>query len=97
MGGTGYQGRVLEGGAEILATFTPDQIKRLIAFKPKRTNQTRTHAAALLILDGGYRISEGNKHRLVPLSVEMQKSLYPTPPSIQALEDCSSEPGTIPR
>ncbi len=70
---------------------------RLIAFKPKGVNETRTHIAALLILDGGYRISEllelpcegcdfdnlivkvrgkGNKHRLVPLSIEMRKILY---------------------
>ena len=82
---------------KIIATLTPEQMARLIAFKPKGTNATRTHAAAVLILDGGYRISElldlpyescdfenlvvkvrgkGNKHRLVPLSVEMRKKLY---------------------
>ena len=81
----------------MIATLTPDQIKRLIAYKPKGVNQTRTHTAALLILDGGYRISEllglpfdlcdfenlvvkvrgkGGKYRLVPLSIEMRKTLY---------------------
>ncbi|MGA2725310.1 MAG: tyrosine-type recombinase/integrase [Bryobacteraceae bacterium] len=41
-----------------MATLAPEQIKRLVSFKPKGINQTRTHTAALLILDGGYRISE---------------------------------------
>ena len=31
---------------------------RLIAFKPRGVNETRTHTAALLILNGGYRLSE---------------------------------------
>lgn len=82
---------------KIIATLTPEQMARLISFKPKGVNETRTHMAALLILDGGYRISEllelpcegcdfqnlvvkvrgkGNRHRLVPLSVEMRKHLY---------------------
>lgn len=82
---------------KVLATFTPDQIKRLLAFRPKRRNEVRAHTVALLILDGGYRISEvlgllyehcdfdnlvvkvrgkGNKHRVVPLSMEMRKVLY---------------------
>jgi integrase/recombinase XerD len=43
---------------KVLATLTPEQIRRLVSFKPKGINQTRTHTAALLILDGGYRISE---------------------------------------
>jgi len=43
---------------KVLATLTPEQIKRLVSFKPKGINQTRTHTAAMLILDGGYRISE---------------------------------------
>jgi integrase/recombinase XerD len=43
---------------KILATLTPDHIQRLIRFKPTGINQTRAHTIALLILDGGYRISE---------------------------------------
>jgi integrase/recombinase XerD len=87
----------LKTDAKVLATLTMDQIRRLVAFRPKGVNQTRTHTAALLILDGGYRITElltlpfehcdfenlvvkirgkGGKHRLVPLSVEMRKTLY---------------------
>jgi len=82
---------------KIIATLTPEQIRRLAAFKPKGINQTRTHTSALLILDGGYRVSElltlpfehcdfdnlvvkvrgkGGKHRLVPFSVEMRKTLF---------------------
>jgi site-specific recombinase XerD len=82
---------------KILGTLSQEQRSRLIAFKPRNATQTRTHTVALLILDGGYRISEvlglqfehvdldnlvvkvrgkGNKHRLVPLSVDMRKVLY---------------------
>jgi site-specific recombinase XerD len=82
---------------KILSTLTREQISHLIAFRPKGFNEARTHTAALLMLDGGYRISEilglalancdfdnlvvkvrgkGNKHRLVPMSVEMRKVLY---------------------
>ena len=43
---------------KVIAALTPEQMKALIAFKPKGVNQTRTHTAALLILDGGHRISE---------------------------------------
>ena len=43
---------------KILATLNPEQVQKVIGFKPKGRNQVRTHTAALLILDGGYRISE---------------------------------------
>jgi integrase/recombinase XerD len=56
--GTAVRIPKLKEEQKILATLTPDQIKRLIAFRPKGINQTRTHTAALMILDGGYRISE---------------------------------------
>jgi site-specific recombinase XerD len=92
-----FKVQFLKTESRVIATLTPEQMARLIAFKPKGVNETRTHTAALLILDGGYRISEllelplegcdfdnlvvkvrgkGNKHRLVPLSVEMRKILY---------------------
>jgi site-specific recombinase XerD len=81
----------------VLATLSTEQIKRLLDLRPKGRNETRAHIVALLILDGGYRISEvlglvhehcdfdnlvvkvrgkGNKHRLVPLSMEMRRRLY---------------------
>jgi integrase/recombinase XerD len=93
----GFKLPKLKEEQKILATLAPEQMARLISFKPKGINQTRTHVAAMLILDGGYRISEllelpsancdfdnlvvkvrgkGNKHRLVPLSVEMRQTLY---------------------
>jgi len=93
----GFKLPKLKEEQKVIATLAPEQMARLIAFKPKGINQTRTHVAAMLILDGGYRISEllelaaencdfdnlavkvrgkGNKHRLVPLSVEMRKTLY---------------------
>ncbi len=82
---------------KILATFTPEQVSRLIHYKPIGRNETRAHAIALVALDTGLRISEllgltrqnvdldnlvlrvhgkGNKERLVPMSIELRKSLY---------------------
>lgn len=43
---------------KVLLTLNADQIKHVLAFKPKGRNQTRAHTVALLILDGGYRITE---------------------------------------
>ena len=95
--GTDLNVAYLKEEEKILATLPPEQIKRLVQFRPKGINQSRTHTAALLILDGGYRISEllslsfensdfnnliikvrgkGAKYRLVPISIEMRKSLY---------------------
>jgi integrase/recombinase XerD len=92
-----FKVQFLRTESKVLATLDPEQMTRLIGFKPKGINQTRTHTAALLMLDGGYRISEllglsfegcdfdnllvkvrgkGNKHRLVPMSVDMRKVLY---------------------
>jgi site-specific recombinase XerD len=48
----------LQEEQKILATLTTDHIRRLVSFKAKGINETRTHIVALLILDGGYRISE---------------------------------------
>lgn len=48
----------LKTESKVLATFTADQIKSLVEFKPRGINQARTHATALLILDCGLRISE---------------------------------------
>ena len=56
--GAGLKVEYLKEEQKILATLTPEQMKRLIAFKPKGANQTRAHTVAMLILDGGYRISE---------------------------------------
>src|SRR5262249_39824204 len=43
---------------KILATLNTDQIRRLMQFKPRGKNEARCHTVALLILDGGYRITE---------------------------------------
>lgn len=82
---------------KILATFSAEQIHRLIHWKPVGRNQARAHIIAVAALDSGLRISEllgltrqdvdfdnlilrvkgkGNKHRLVPMSVELRKALY---------------------
>ena len=95
--GTAVKIPKLKEEQKILATLRPEQITRIIAFKPKGINEARTHTAALLMLDGGYRVGEllslplegcdfdnlvvkvqgkGNKHRLVPLSLNMRRVLY---------------------
>jgi site-specific recombinase XerD len=92
-----FKVQFLKTEARVLATLSTEQIKRLLDLRPKGRNETRAHIVALLILDGGYRISEvlglvhehcdfdnlmvkvrdkGNKHRLVPLSMEMRRRLY---------------------
>jgi site-specific recombinase XerD len=43
---------------KILATFSAQQIHRLIHWKPIKRNETRAHAIALVALDTGLRISE---------------------------------------
>lgn len=56
--GTGLKVDYLKEEEKVLATLNPEQMKRIVSFKPKRKNETRAHTIALLILDGGYRISE---------------------------------------
>ena len=43
---------------KVLNTFSPEQVGRLVRFKPKGRNLTRAHAVACLLLDTGLRISE---------------------------------------
>jgi site-specific recombinase XerD len=43
---------------KVLATFSSEQVKALLGFKPKGRNQARAHAACCLLLDSGLRISE---------------------------------------
>jgi site-specific recombinase XerD len=43
---------------KVLATLTPEQVKRLLEFKPKGKNKARAHLIACVILDCGLRISE---------------------------------------
>lgn len=92
-----FKVQFLKTESKVLLTLNAEQMKHLIAFKPKGRNEVRAHTVAMLILDGGYRISEvlglvfencdfdnlvvkvrgkGNKHRLVPLSLEMRRVLY---------------------
>jgi len=42
----------------ILPTFTANQVKRLIAFKPQGQFQRRLHLLVLILLETGCRISE---------------------------------------
>jgi integrase/recombinase XerD len=48
----------LKAESKVLATLTQEHIKRLLGFKPRGINQSRTHTAAMLMLDCGLRISE---------------------------------------
>ena len=48
----------LKTESKVLATLNQEHIRSLLVFKPKGINQTRTHMAALLMLDCGLRISE---------------------------------------
>ena len=43
---------------KVIATFSPEQVQRLLNFKPRGTNQTRTHIATCVMLDSGLRLSE---------------------------------------
>jgi site-specific recombinase XerD len=43
---------------KVIATLTTEQRSRLIGFKPHGAYQARTHTAMLMMLDGGFRISE---------------------------------------
>jgi len=54
---------------KILATLSADQVRQIIGFKPRGTNQRRAHTVAMLILDTGLRISEalGLTHEMVDL------------------------------
>lgn len=92
-----FKVQFLKTEEKVLATFSPEQVKRIINGKPVGSNETRAQAAALTALDSGLRIGEllcltradvdlenlilrvkgkGNKHRLVPMSIELRKLLY---------------------
>jgi integrase/recombinase XerD len=43
---------------KVLATLSPEQVKRIIHFKPKGRNLSRAHVFCLLLLDTGLRCSE---------------------------------------
>jgi integrase/recombinase XerD len=43
---------------KVLETFTPAQVKALLAFIPRGANETRAYVVASLLLDTGLRISE---------------------------------------
>jgi integrase len=43
---------------KVLATLSPDHVKRIIQFKPKGKNLTRAHTIAMVLLDTGLRINE---------------------------------------
>ena len=56
--GKDWKIRRLKEEQRILATFTPEQIHRLVHWKPIGRNQTRAHSIAMVALDTGLRISE---------------------------------------
>src|ERR1035437_4363624 len=95
--GKDWKIRQLKEEQQILPTFNPEHVHRLVHWKPVGRNQTRAHTIAMVALDTGMRISEllsltrqdvdldnlvllvhgkGNKQRLVPVSVELRKTLY---------------------
>ena len=43
---------------KVIATFSPEHVQRILAFKPKGRNQTRVHVATCLMLDTGMRLAE---------------------------------------
>jgi site-specific recombinase XerD len=82
---------------KILATFSPEQLKRIVQWKATTRAGTRLHLLAITAIDTGLRIAEllslsradvdleslvlhvkgkGNKHRLVPISMELRRRLY---------------------
>jgi integrase/recombinase XerD len=56
-----------------LATFTAEQVKRLLVFKPTGQNQKRCFTLACLLLDTGLRIDEART--LVPANIDFDNLL----------------------
>lgn len=56
--GAGIKLGYLKEEQKILSTFSPEQVSRLIHWKPVGRNFTRAHVIALIALDTGLRISE---------------------------------------
>lgn len=56
--GAGFKLPRLQEEQKILATFTADQVSRLLAYKPKSKTMRRAQALAGLLLDTGLRIAE---------------------------------------
>jgi len=54
----------LKAPIEVLPTFTEQQIRLLVAWKPKGKYQQRLHLLVLFLLDTGCRISEGLELRV---------------------------------
>ena len=50
--------RRLKEPQHVLATFTPEQVHRIVHFKPQGKTQHRIHTIACLLLDTGLRIDE---------------------------------------
>ena len=48
----------LQEDKKVLATFSPDQVKRLTGFKPRGANAIRAQLIACVVLDCGLRIGE---------------------------------------
>ncbi len=53
-----FKVQFLKAEQKVLNTFTSEQVRAIIAFKPSGTNLTRAHVVACVLLDTGLRISE---------------------------------------
>lgn len=81
----------------VLKSFSDEDLKKILNWKPKLFSQCRLHALLCTLIDTGCRIEElltlkrdsidfdnllitvrgkGNKHRIVPISIEGRKVLY---------------------
>jgi integrase len=56
--GSDWHLNYLKEEQKVLATLNGEQVRRLVAYKPKGKNQARAHIVACLILDCCLRISE---------------------------------------
>jgi integrase/recombinase XerD len=50
--------QLLKHEQKVIATFSPEQVQKLLGFKPRGTNQTRTYVGTCVMLDSGLRLSE---------------------------------------
>jgi integrase/recombinase XerD len=60
----------LKEPVSVLPTFTPQQFRSLVAWKPKGKYQRRLHLLVLFLLDTGCRISEAHSLRVREIDLE---------------------------
>ena len=64
------ENRAIERASACVPTFTEQQIKLLVSWKPKDKYQERLHLVTLFLLDTGCRISEALTLRISDLNFE---------------------------